>query len=254
MAIPRLTKKEALVLAKGPLSGEVLKLAASYVQPIFWLTGPVGTGLMRNGTTFFLDAGRGVFGVTAGHVLDAYRRHMGGNPGVCHVGMQGLTLDLEKRLIGRGRTVDIATYRIESGEVGRLGATIRREPSWPPQRPRSDRSVFYAGYPGQERKLVGERRIEWGLYGAAGTSTAVNEDSIVCQMERENAVQTLGVPIPEVGYDVGGLSGAPLFAFWESTMVYWKLAGVIYEGGGEMFEHVRAAHADRIKADGTIED
>ena len=251
--VQQLTQEEALSLAKGPLGGELLRLAASYAQPLFWLTGPVGTGLMRNATTFFVDAGQGVFGVTAGHVYDAYLEHKRSGGGPCHVGMLGLTFDLETRLIDRGRTVDIATYRLRPAEVGRLGTTIRHEPNWPPERPRAERGVFYAGYPAAGRKLVGERTIEWGLYGAAGISSAVNDESIVCQMERDNLVEVLGLPIPEVGYDVGGLSGAPLFALWESSLVFWKLAGVIYEGGGVMFEHVRAAHADRIRIDGTID-
>ena len=72
-------------------------------------------------------------------------------------------------------------------------------------------------------------------------------------MERDNLVEVLGLPIPQVGYEVGGLSGAPLFAFSESSLVFWKLAGVINEGGGVMSEHVRAAHADRIRIDGTID-
>jgi hypothetical protein len=167
--------------------------------------------------------------------------------------MQGLRFDLEARLIDRGRKVDVATYRIEPSELGRLGATIRHEPNWPPRRPQAERGVFYAGYPAAARSLVAERTIEWGLYAANGISTAVNDESIVCQMERDNLIETLGLPIPEVGYDVGGVSGAPLFAFWESSLVYWKLAGVIYEGGGVMFEHVCAAHAERIRVDGTID-
>jgi len=251
--VQQFTPEEALALAKGPLSGEILRLAASYVQPLFWLTGPTGTGPMRSATTFFVDAGQGVFGVTAGHVFDAYVAHKRDGGGACHVGMQGLTFDLETRLIDRGRAVDIATYRLRPAEVGRLGATIRHEPNWPPERPRPERGVFYAGYPAAGRKLVGERTIEWGLYGAAGISTSVSDESIVCQMDRDNLVEVLGLPIPEVGYDVGGLSGAPLFAFWESSMVFWKLAGVIHEGGGVMFEHVRATHADRIRIDGTID-
>lgn len=258
MPVPQLTPEEALALAPGPLSGEVLRLAASYAQPLFWPTGAAANGPIRNGTTFFLDAGRGVFGVTAGHVFDAYVEQKNGGGGLCHVGMQGLRFDLEARLIDRGRKVDVATYRIEPSELGLLGATVRHEPNWPPRRPQAERGVFYAGYPAAARSLVGERTIEWGLYAAGGVATAVNDESIVCQMERDNLVETLGLPIPreggtDVGYDVGGLSGAPLFAFWESSLVYWKLAGVIHEGGGVVFEHVRAAHADRIRVDGTID-
>ena len=56
---------------------------------------------MRSATTFFVDAGRGVFGVTAGHVYDAYVEHKRSGGGPCHVGMLGLTFDLETRLIDR---------------------------------------------------------------------------------------------------------------------------------------------------------
>jgi hypothetical protein len=252
--VRQLTPEEALALAQGPLSGEVLRLAASYVQPLFWLTGPGAGGQIRNGTTFFLDAGQGVFGVTAGHVFDAYIEQKDGAGGLCHVGMHGLRFDLQARLIDRGRRVDVATYRIQPSEIGLLGATIRCEPNWPPRRPLPARGVFYAGYPGAARKLVGKRTIEWGLYGAGGVSTSVDDESIVCRMERDNLVEALGLPIPEVGYDVGGVSGAPLFVVGESSLVYWRLAGVIHEGGGVMFEHVRATHADRIRSDGTIDD
>jgi hypothetical protein len=251
--VQQLTHEEALALAKGPLSGELLRLAASYVQPLFWLTGPVGTGLMRNATTFFVDAGQGIFGVSAGHVYDAYLEHKRGGGGPCHVGMLGLTFDLEARLIDRGRAVDIATYRLRPAEVGRLGATIRHEPNWPPERPRVERGVFYAGYPAAGRKLVGERTIEWGLYGAAGIATSVTAESIACQMERDNLVEVLGLPIPQLAHEVGGMGGAPLFALSGSSLVYWKLAGVITEGGGVMSEHVRAVPADRIRLDGTID-
>ena len=251
--VQQLTQEEALSLAKGPLSGELLRLAASYAQPLFWLTGPVGTGLMRNATTFFVDAGQGVFGVTAGHVYDAYLEHKRSGGGPCHVGMLGLTFDLETRLIDRGRTVDIATYRLRPAEVGRLGATVRHEPNWPPARPRAERGVFYAGYPAAGRKLVGERTIEWGMYGANGIATSVNDESIVCRMERDHLVDALGLPVPEGGFDAGGLSGAPLFAFSESSLAFWKLAGVIHEGGGVASEHVRAAPAGRIRSDGSID-
>ena len=251
--VQQLTQEEALSLAKGPLSGELLRLAASYAQPLFWLTGPVGTGLMRNATTFFVDAGQGIFGVTAGHAYDAYLEHKRGGGGPCHVGMLGLTFDLETRLIDRGRAVDIATYRLRPAEVGRLGTTIRHEPNWPPERPRAERGVFYAGYPAAARKLVGERTIEWGLYGAAGIATSVNDESIECQMEADNLIEALGLPRPKSGHDASGLSGAPLFAFSGSSLVFWKLAGVITEGGGVMSEHVRAVPADRIRIDGTID-
>lgn len=252
--VQQLTREDALALANGPLSGELLRLAASTVEPLFWTVGAPDRELIRNGTTFFINAGQGIFGVTAGHVFDAYVAHKRDGGRQCHVGMQGVTFDLEARLIDRGRDLDIATYRIEPREIGRLGATIRHEPNWPPAPTRTRRGVFYAGYPAAARKLVGDRTIEWGVYGAGGIATSVNDRSIACRMEPDNLIEALGLPRPDgAGCDTGGLGGAPLFAFSESSLVYWKLAGVITEGGGVSAEHVRAVPIDRIRIDGTID-
>jgi hypothetical protein len=252
--VQQLTDEQALALAKGPLGGELLRLAASTVEPLFWPVGRPDNDLLRNGTTFFVNAGQGIFGVTAGHVFDAYVAHKRDGGGPCHVGMQGVAFDLEGRLIDRGRDLDIATYRIEPREIGRLGATIRHEPNWPPPSTATGRGAFYAGYPAAARRVVGERTIEWGVYGARGIATSVNERSITCRMEPDNLIEALGLARPDGRtHDTGGLGGAPLFTFSESSLVYWKLAGVITEGGGVVSEHVRAIPADRIRSDGTID-
>ena len=152
---------------------------------------------MRNGTTFFVDAGKGPFGVTAGHVFDGFRDYFDGRNGVCEVGMRGLKFDLRKRLIARGRRIDIATYRIEKAELP--GST---RPSFGNRvgRPRDHKRIAgsFRRYPGRERKLVEPRKIEWGVYGASGMSTAVSEESIVCQMERER-FSSAGVAGPRGG-------------------------------------------------------
>lgn len=252
--VQQLTEEQALALAKGPLSGELLRLAASTVEPLFWPVGPPDSAVLRNGTTFFVNAGQGIFGVTAGQVFDAYVAHKRDGGGRCHVGMQGVAFDLEARLIDRGRDLDIATYRIEPREIGRLGATIRHEPNWPPPPTATGHGVFYAGYPAAARKLVGERSIEWGVYGARGIATSVSDRSIACRMEPDHLIEALGLPRPDVGgHDTGGLGGAPLFALSASSLVYWQLAGVITDGGGVVSDHVRAAPADRIRIDGTID-
>jgi len=47
-----------------------LELAGSFCAPLYWVVGrlPDGSPIARNGTAFFLNAGQGVFGVTACHV------------------------------------------------------------------------------------------------------------------------------------------------------------------------------------------
>ena len=137
--------------------------------------------------------------------------------------------------------------------MGRLGATVRHD------------ELATCASASRARRLL--RRLprrrpqtDWradhgvGSLRAAGIATSVNEQSIVEYGTRQRRRRCSGRPSRTVGVrNIGGLSGAPLFAFWESSMVFWKLAGVIYEGGGVTFEHVRAAHGDRIRIDGTID-
>ncbi|HKS72843.1 MAG TPA: hypothetical protein VJQ82_06560 [Terriglobales bacterium] len=55
----------------GKAEGE---FAASLIVPIYWVVQEEGgTVRARNGAAFFLDAGKGPFGVTASHVLGGWR-------------------------------------------------------------------------------------------------------------------------------------------------------------------------------------
>ena len=65
-------KAKAIALIKSGLGEAELKLAASYTSPIYWRFSSDGEDIMEGGSTFFLNAGRRVFGVTAAHVVTRY--------------------------------------------------------------------------------------------------------------------------------------------------------------------------------------
>ena len=127
MPLNQPTREEAIELVKKTALVQ-RQLEMDYVTPIFWpVHEPDQPTEVANGTTFFLDNGQGVFGVTAGHVFDGYmeQKRRYGRP--CFVGTDGLHFDLEERLIAVGRQdgdgrwkVDVATYRVLESEVARL--------------------------------------------------------------------------------------------------------------------------------------
>jgi hypothetical protein len=243
-------------LAGGPLGLEIAKTALGYAAPLFWCLKHSVSGLddeISNGTTFFLDCGRGAFGVTAGHVYDGFAKAAGS--GIrCQLGRSHQLFDLRERLISRGIDVDIATYHITVEEIGLTGATVMTgcQAQWPPSPPAVDQWVVYAGYPGVNRKLVRPRHIEFGTCCATGAASSVSDRDISCVLEREYIVPTLGMSLPPLGYDLAGMSGGPMIAILQMGVVSWHLAGVVYECGRELLEVVKAARVDFIDADGLV--
>jgi hypothetical protein len=58
---------------------------------------------------------------------------------------------------------------------------------------------------------------------------------------------------PPSGYDLGGMSGGPVvILLLNEGILAWQLSGVIYECH-PAFEIVKAARADRIRRDGTVD-
>ena len=127
------SREEAIALLKGGLGDALLKAAANYVMPIFWVAAQEGRPLIAgNGSAFLLDAGQGPFLVTAGHVYEGYRRCRESHPdAACIVG--DLRFDIEKRKIAHDQAYDVATFKVTSEEVAqwrdRGRYALSRQPS-----------------------------------------------------------------------------------------------------------------------------
>lgn len=252
------TLEEAQNLAAGDFGSVFSKIAPLYATVLYWTVemGAYGpNNKLRNGTTFFVDCGKGVFGVTAGHVYDEFIKYA--ESGIrCQIGQSSQLFDLRERLIARGKRVDIATYRVATTEISLTGATVltgwQRE--WPPKPPQVDKGVLFAGFPGVERKITGPRQLEFGIYSGLGVASSVSDRDISCVIEREYMVPTKDFSLPPPGYDLAGMSGGPMLAVVQNEIMGWRLAGVIYECGRNLLEIVKAARADYIREDGTIEE
>jgi hypothetical protein len=247
------TPEEARRLAGGPFGREMQNAILQYARPIYWPKALGRDPILSNGTTFFVDAGRGVFGVTAAHVYDGFVEVA--DRGVrCQIGSSNILFDLRERLISKGRRVDIATDRITAAEIATTGATILTgaQSTWPPKPPELDRGVLYGGFPGSDRRLLRPGHIEFGTFTALGVASSISERDISSQVERENLVATMGLEVAPEGYDLGGLSGGPMLTVVQSQVVSWRLAGVVYRCSRAIGEIVVAARADFISPDGAV--
>lgn len=261
---------DAWAKATGDFGRQLADAILAYAAPILWGAGEPAGGMnddVRSGTTFFVDTGEALFGVTAGHVYEAHKARADATGVLCQIGLGeagkgSRVFDLRERVIDHSQSPDIATYRISPEEIARTGARVFKAPGWPPKPPKVDAGVAFVGYPGSGREVVAPRRIAWDNFHGSAFVESVSDERITCPIPREWIVPIKGMRFPAPGEDTAGLSGGPLVCFNQGAVLSWRLVGVICDGGGGAYEGeggpfldmVVGARVDLINADGTINE
>lgn len=236
--------------------------------PIYWIISrnTDGSPVARNGTAFFLDAGFGVFGVTACHVIHGWirDRQAGGGPLCIATNGNPLVIDWTSRVIAAHSAIDIATFRISAEEVSKLGKTVLTgsQKTWPPKPPAKNCGIYYCGYPSAGTNPLSPRALSFGAVRGSGVATSINDRDVVTLFEREYWLPdpVHGAPPPNFNY--AGISGGLMLTVVQTTIRSWALSGVIYEGPstsrvpGEAianFEVIRARRAHFILPNGSLD-
>jgi hypothetical protein len=265
---PESVNEAKLIMSSGLAESE-LAFVASICAPLYWaIRRPDGTVQSSNGTAFFLNAGSGVFGVTACHVIDGWRRSQQlEDAGPLRIGAQGssLQLDWDARQIDADSAIDIATFTTDQSEVTKLGKTVLTgfQRAWPPGPPQQGRGIYYCGYPGVATLHPSPREVCFGCMPGSGIASSVNERDISTQIEREHWVAAFGHRLPPENFAFGGISGGPMLTVVEtSTLRPWALAGVIFQGpnpSGNLdeaiagLEIIKARRAHFVLPNGTLD-
>jgi hypothetical protein len=252
----------------GGLGRAELEFATSLCAPLFW---PIRTGddqiRTRNGTAFFLDAGEGVFAVTAAHVIDGWRTSRGcDEAGPLHLGCNGpsLKVDWDQRAIDICPKIDIATFRMTREEVTSIGKTVLTgyQKTWPPGPPQIDRGIYYSGYPGVGTRYEPDALV-FGAVPGSGIVSSLSERDVSTLIEREHLVGVLGAGLPPENFDFRGMSGGPMLTVVQNLgLRSWALAGIIYQGPNVSsdpdeaipgLEIIRARRAHFLLPDGRLD-
>jgi len=246
-----LTKEEAIALARGPYATTVEIAVAASIAPFLWRELDEKSALkIRNGTVFFVSPDR-PFMITADHVYTAYldARNKFGDFARCQLG--NLRFVPESRLIARSKSLDIATFAVTSEEIKRT-YDGKFAMSFDPMNPQIGKGVFFAGFPGRERRRLSEREIESCIFTASTVADNISDREISGHFDRAYQVDKPGRPTAPEGYDIGGVSGGPLVTMVDSAnLCYWRLGGVMTEFSTSL-EIFRATRADFILPDGTL--
>lgn len=244
------------------------ELCASLTAPLYWVIREGdGRYRTRTGSAFFLDAGEGVFGVTASHVIEGWREDRAVTK-IAAVQLGDIPLDLEDRhaIIAEHPDIDIATFRITEPEVREVGKTVLRglQKTWPPAPPDRERGVYFAGFPGKEVQWLSRNEISFAVATGGGIASSISERDVSSLIDRDQIIPVLGEGLPPENYDFGGISGGPMLTVVEAQggIRSWRLAGVIYQGPNTAeneneaipgFEVIRARRADFIRPDGSLD-
>jgi hypothetical protein len=257
--------------AIGDFAEVELEFVASINAPIFWvLREGNGTEMVKNGSLFFMDAGEGVFAVTASHVVEECLNDARSPMFVqCMIGSHGpgrtAYIYLGERVIASHPGMDIATLRVSRPEVEKMGRSFLAgsQKTWPPRLAEVDRGVTYCGFPGNERRWLARRELSWGYVTMAGYATSVHETCVSVQIEREKLMRVFGNEDMPENFDFGGMSGRPVLAIVQTpTLRSWIPAGVIFQGPNpsgdpaesiQGLEIIRARPVHFINPDGTLD-
>ncbi|WP_152548472.1 hypothetical protein [Cupriavidus sp. SK-4] len=249
--------EEATTLLRGEFGKTLLHGVLDYATPLAWGVEENGVWrILANGTAFILDCGQGPFLVTAAHVYEGYLEARDEHPTLhCQLGM--MEFRPEERLICTlgHRVLDVATFRVEPDEIAALRKRICFGPAeWPPRNVAEHDGVFFGGFPGIERRPNAENAFTFGFYVALTPVSSASQRHFGCAFERDNWIDTLGLGIPAEDYDLGGISGGPMFVLNESEsgIFSWHIVGVAYNATNALGEIVLAHHASSIRADGSL--
>lgn len=261
-AVSQPSKDEAIRLMRGGLASALMETASKYVIPICWITArDRKPWIIDSGSAFILDCGAGPFMVTANHVYQGFLAARHQHPdAVCILGE--MRFDLANRCIASDPAYDVATFRIDADEVGKLanyanGKAILTgsQKSWPPEPPQVDRGVFFVGFPGDGRAMRPYRRdslveIDWVGYTALAVASGVSETDITLVFDHMHDFDVGLRPAVPSEWALGGCSGAPLLTFVEQNGLFtWRLGGIIYESSHLI---LKASRADCLNPDGTL--
>jgi hypothetical protein len=268
----KLTIEEAKAIARRVGKAE-LEFVVSITAPLYWvIRSPDGGVTTRNGSAFFLQTGKALFGVTAAHVIEGknswreYCQTHGATP-LRLGGRVGTSVPFEwdARAVDINLDLDIATFAVSPREIEAINRTAFSgfQKDWPPDPPEKNEGIAYCGFPGVGTRQLSRAAVEFGAVAGGGIASSISEINVSSHIERDYLEPTLGQGVHPDNFNFGGISGGPMIYMTEKAGLRLSaLAGVIFSGPNiahdleqaiSGFELIRARRARFIMADGFLD-
>ena len=134
------------------------------VAPLYWSADSYDANTVKNnGSCFAVEIGATRFGVTAHHVIEKFLRIRNLEPSTRLMVRNTDISDWEDRFIDGDAGLDVATFHLTEAEILDSEIQMFRHAAekWPPPPPQVDRGVFLMGYPGEGRRVLNNKSVEF---------------------------------------------------------------------------------------------
>jgi hypothetical protein len=218
------------------LHEEIASLTLRVARPLIWHDRTEGwPKLLHGGTCFFLRFERGIIGVTANHVISAYKSAAATNPNtVCQL-RNSPAFDLVGAIIARDAARDIATFAVSEAVLLHIEAIpLDCRGSWPPPEPQHLSLLSVCGFPESMRIPRADRSAEFLAWGALAAVECITPDEILITYDPAIVKPAVWAPtLPELGFNLSGCSGGPVILHDNRNGLHrWFAVGLIAEGRG----------------------
>lgn len=187
---------------------------------------PHKQGVLRNGTSFVLNLDDRFFLGTAWHIVEYWLKSIGKDAQfIFQVG--DVRLDPSNAIAWKDLRNDLVFLHLTHDEAQQIRVSFC-EPvlGWPPPHPQKGDYVLISGFPAVMRARVSAAHVDFPALSTMLQISSVSERHMVCQFEREHWISFNPSGFPPPGTNLGGLSGAPVFAV--GNLAY-PLIGVVSE-------------------------
>jgi hypothetical protein len=220
---------------------------------------------IRGASCFILRFGGRLIGITAAHVLQAYRDDREENPAlICQLRL--MPFNLIDAIIDCDADLDIATFALSEEQLRQVeGVPIDCIGQWPPPAPTRMRAVSLAGFPEILRETYADRSALFAAYGGLSTIEDFSDREILLTFDpaRDQSMMNR-LPLPPLGLNMSGCSGGPVLINGQRNgLLRWFPAGIIIGGSNrdsqdergeaEAFDTIRVRRIHFVRENGTIE-
>lgn len=228
------------------------ELAMNMCAPFFWSSHEDGqpAKILHNGSICCVKTPERGLGITADHVYRQYLDDRRNQPNV-EAQFGSNTIDPERQLIDRDEGLDLATFVIPDVFISASPRHFFHEPTaWPPPPLQQKEMVLYGGYPGTLKEIKPGEAV-FPFQSFTWRVTDVANDSMVMHVDFANLYWPGHKKGEQINENPGGISGGPVYRVIEDTVDRLEIVGFVFEYYSP-WETMRARHARRVNANGTI--
>lgn len=242
--------EKAKQIASGPLGLEHASFAGRCVRALL-IDRPGAKSRLNSASASLLEIDGRRFAITCNHVLAPHLDALtAGAPSFLQIGSVRVDVrncPLETDEQGDYAVIDVTGAGLPQRDIGTTDAAFMVPRVWPPPEVEPDDHVYFAGFPGVQRKQTGSTELTFGAFAASASVASVGPGYFWLQFSRKDWVVNFGPPEAVELEALGGMSGGPVLIPRQHVgLTIFDFAGIITDYH-ETFDLMKVTSASSIR-------